>query len=88
MPNKSLFEIAFNRTLETVHARSSSAPAGLLHFTDATGLLAILKEKRIRLSRAKCLNDSLEIAHGLALLVEKVASPSRNRRKIGDGIPA
>src|SRR5882757_3208765 len=37
----------------------------LYHFTDATGVIGILKSHSLWASRARCCNDAAEIQHGL-----------------------
>ncbi len=43
----------------------SRKPEGLLHhFTDAAGIIGIIRDKQLRATRASCMNDEREILHG------------------------
>ena len=48
----------------------TSVPDRLLHFTDATGAVGILREKYLRVSRSRSSNDPLEVEYGLEIARE------------------
>lgn len=72
-------EPALKVCFKPAEERSASIPPLLLHFTTTNGLLKILSERQFRLGRARCLNDTREIEHGLGIAreeLERLRSPS------------
>jgi hypothetical protein len=54
-------------------ASKKDVPDTLLHFTDANGAVGILKNKYLRLARARSSNDPLELSYGIDIAREELA---------------
>src|SRR6266436_5360681 len=51
---------------------ATPAPQTVFHYTDQNGLLGIIKDKSLRLSSIRHLNDAAELRHAAGILREKL----------------
>lgn len=65
-------------------ATRQSPPRVLYHFTDAAGLIGIVKEKAMWASLATSLNDSSEIQFGIDLAMEVLGESKKRSNGIGE----
>jgi len=65
------------KTLAINGKRDKPLPDQLFHFTDATGLIGIVRNQTVWASHAQALNDFTEITHGLVLAEDVLRRPKR-----------
>ena len=71
------------KSIETVDVLARNPSAPLLHFTDADGLIGIVRTKQLWANRATCMNDASELAYGKNLGKSIVEAHVRDERNSG-----